>query len=318
VETTPDVSLLDSAMAPVYPSSNTAPRMLLLAIAVSVGAAVGIVLLRDRLDRTFRYPDEATHELGLTIAGTVPLFKPNRRGDFQVATMSQAIESFRTLRLAVRYDFRPDAPVVLAVSSPGPGDGKSLVSSNLALAFAGAGHRTLLIDGDIRCGTQDRTFGVAASPGLVDNLRDVSSLGDVVQSTSTDNLFLIARGSREYRAPELLVSDRMSGLVIAAREQFDVVIIDSAPFVAGVDAYALGAAAGSRLVVLRPGVTDRKLGAAKLEILDRLPVRILGAVLNGVPDGGMYRYYGNDYSYGGKPIEQIADVATPGGLVLRG
>jgi capsular exopolysaccharide synthesis family protein len=289
-----------------------------LVVAASIGAAVGIALLRDRLDRTFRYPEEATHELGLTIAGTVPLFKPNRRRDFQLATMSQAIESFRTLRLAVRYDFRPDAPVVLTVSSPGAGDGKSLVSSNLALAFAGAGHRTLLIDGDVRCGTQDGTFGVSVSPGLVDYLRSAVSIDEVVHATSSDNLFLIPRGSRGHRSPELLVSDRMSALVLAARQQFEVVIIDSAPFVAGVDAYALGAAAGSILIVLRPGVTDRKLGHAKLQILDRLPVRVLGAVLNGVPNGGLYRYYGNDYSYGGKVMtEQVASVATPQGLVLR-
>ena len=84
------------------------------------------------------------------------------------------------------------------------------------------------------------------------------------------------------------------------------------------DAYALGAAAGSMLIVLRPAVTDRKLAAAKLEVLDRLPIRILGAVLNGVPDGGAYRYYGSDYYYAGaRPTEPLGDLATPGGLVLR-
>jgi Mrp family chromosome partitioning ATPase len=102
------------------------------------------------------------------------------------------------------------------------------------------------------------------------------------------------------------------------RRQFDVVIIDSPPLVAGIDAYALGAAAGSMLIVLRPGVTDRKLAAAKLEVLDRLPVRILGTVLNGVPDTGTYRYYGSDYKYGaGAPTEPMTDIATPGGLVLH-
>jgi Mrp family chromosome partitioning ATPase len=88
--------------------------------------------------------------------------------------------------------------------------------------------------------------------------------------------------------------------------------------VAGMDAYALGAAAGSMLIVLRPAVTDRKLAAAKLEVVDRLPIRILGAVINSVPGDGAYRYYGSEYTYTTEPpTEPISDIATPKGLVLR-
>jgi Mrp family chromosome partitioning ATPase len=73
------------------------------------------------------------------------------------------------------------------------------------------------------------------------------------------------------------------------------------------------------LIVLRPGLTDRKLAAAKLEVLDRLPVRILGAVVNAVSGGGAYRYYNAEYSYKDeqRTSEQILDLATPQGLVLR-
>lgn len=317
-QTTPDLSVLDTAVAPTFPSSNEAPRLLLLAVVASIGLALGIALIRDRLDRRFRYPEQATHELGLSIAGAVPIFKANRRGDFQLAMMSQAVESFRTLRLALRYDFPDNVPIVLGVSSPAAGDGKSLVSANLALAFASSGSRTLLIDGDVRCGGLHNTFDIPVTPGLVDYLQNQASVDSIVRTTTSENLFLIPRGTRRTRAPELLVADIMSGLVHAMRLQFDVVIIDSPPLVAGMDAYALGAAAGSMLIVLRPAVTDRKLAAAKLEVLDRLPIRIIGAVLNAVPDGGAYRYYGADYSYGDEQMrEPIADLATPNGLVLR-
>lgn len=318
-QTTPDLAVLDTAVAPLWPSSNEAPRRLFLAVVASIGLALGLALIRDRFDRRFRYPEQATRELGLSIAGTVPAFKPNRRGDFQLTTISQAVESFRTLILALRYDFPGDAPIVLGVTSPAAGDGKSLVSSNLALAFASAGNRTLLIDGDVRCGTQHTTFDRPVSPGLVEYLHGVAGLDAVTTATGSDNLFLIPRGVRRNRAPELLVSSLMSDLIVSARREFDVVIIDSPPLVAGMDAYALGAAAGSMLLVLRPAVTDRKLAAAKLEVLDRLPIRLLGAVINGVPDGGAYRYYGSDYTYADahNSKEPIADVATPTGLVLR-
>jgi capsular exopolysaccharide synthesis family protein len=316
-EASPDLTVLDAAVAPLGPTSNDGPRLLLLASLASLGLAIALALLHDRLDRTFRYPDQATLELRLPIAGSVPRFKSNRHGKFDLPTMSRAVESFRSLRLAVRFAFPPDTPIVLSVASPGAGDGKSLVSSNLALAFASAGHRTLLIDGDVRCGTQHRTFDVPITPGLVDYLHAAVDIKDVVKSTASDNLYLLPSGSRESRAPELLVSDRMMALVADMGRRFEVVIIDSPPFVAGMDAYAIGAAAGSMLIVLRPAVTDRKLAAAKLEIVDRLPIRVLGSVLNSVSDGGIYRYYGSHYGPGHEtPLGPGGNVATPKGLEL--
>ena len=317
-QTTPDLSILDVALPPMHPTSDDAPRLFLLAVLASTGIAFGISLLHDRADRRFRYPEQATNELGLTIAGTVPRFRPGRDGDFQLEIMSQTVESFRTLRLALQYEFPPDAPIVLSVSSPSGSDGKSLVSSNLALAFASAGYQTLLIDGDVRRGSLHTTFDVPVTPGLVEYLCNDAPVDNVVKATSSVNLFVLPRGKRANHAPELLVSDEMSALVLAARQKFDVVIIDSPPFIAGVDAYALGAAAGNILVVLRQGISDRKLAAAKLGILDRLPIRILGAVINGVPTGGMYKYYGTSYAKGDGPMkESIGNIATPGGLVAR-
>jgi Mrp family chromosome partitioning ATPase len=153
----------------------------------------------------------------------------------------------------------------------------------------------------------------------VDYLHGHAGADSIVRSTPSENLFLIPKGSTRNRAPELLVSDLMSALVSNMRSKFDVVIIDSPPLVGGIDAYALGAAAGSMLIVLRPAVTDRKLAAAKLEVLDRLPIRILGAVINAVPDGGAYRYYSAIYPYKGerKTEPPIVDLVTPRGLVLR-
>lgn len=315
-QTTPDLSVLDYAVPPTHPNSNDSPRLVLLAFLASIGLAAAIALLHDRLDRRFRYPEQATRDLGLTIVGTVPRLRAKRGGEFQVELMSQVVEAFRTLRLAVRYDTPSNEPVVVAVSSPSANDGKSLVSSNLALAFASAGNRTLLIDGDVRRGSQHSTFNIQVTPGLVEFLSNGVGVEAVVKPTASENLFLLPRGARANRAPELLVSDRMNALIQAARRNFDVIIIDSPPFVAGVDAYALAAAAGNILVVLRQGMSDRKLAAVKLAIVDRLPIRFLGAVINGVPAGGMYRDYGTDYSGGAASENSVGSLATPRGLVV--
>jgi len=319
-ETTPDLQILDTAVAPVRPTSNDGPRLRFLAILASFGAAVAFALLHDRLVRRFRYPEQATGELGLDIAGTVPRFKANRKGELGLTTMSQVVESFRTLRLGIRYQFQPGSPVVVAVTSPGAGEGKSLVSSNLAVAFANAGHKTLLIDGDVRRGQVHKVFDLKRCPGLVEYLTADASAETVVRPTPTDNLYLIPCGSRRVRAPELLVSDRMAALVNSMRQQFDVVIIDSPPFAAGMDAYALAAAAGSVLIVLRPAVTDRKLASVKLEVLDRLPVRVLGSVINGISPGGAYRYYGSDYNYSDEAVtasDASGEASAPIGVLVR-
>jgi succinoglycan biosynthesis transport protein ExoP len=316
-QTTPDLSVLDFAVPPMHPNSNDGPRLVLLAILASIGLAAGLSLLHDRLDSRFRYPEQAVRDLGLTIAGTVPKLKPARDGEFQVELMSQVIESFRTLRLATGYDFPADRPIVIAVTSPSTGDGKSLVSANLALAFASAGHRTLLIDGDVRRGGLHATFDVPVTPGLVEYLGSGSGMDIVVKPTASENLYLLPRGTRATRAPELLVSAQMGTLIKMARERFEVVIIDSPPFIAGVDAYALSAAAGSVLIVLRQGLSDRKLAAAKLTVLDRLPIRVLGAVINGVPSGGLYRYYGTGYAEDGPFRNPVGSLATPKGLVVN-
>lgn len=316
--TTPDMSVLDSAVAPVRPAANDAPRLLALAVLVSLGLGIGIALMHDRLDQRFRYPEQATKTLGLSIVGVAPKLRSSKRGNSDIAALSQTVEAFRTMRLSMRFDNPGNGPLMLSVSSPGAGDGKSHVSSNLALAFASAGDRTLLIDGDLRCGKLHSMFGLQSVPGLVEYLEGACGEDAIVKTTSSPNLFVLPGGKRHSRSPELLVTERMSSLVTRMRDRFDVVIIDCPPFAAGMDAFALGAVTGNMLVVLRQGLTDTRLAEAKLSVVDRLPIRVLGAVLNGVHNGGAYRYYGTGYVSNGKPSRAaIGDVATPTGLVLR-
>ncbi|HET6681684.1 MAG TPA: GNVR domain-containing protein, partial [Gemmatimonadaceae bacterium] len=146
----PDVSVLDPAVAPERPVSDTAPMILLMVIGGSLAAGILLALLLDLVDKRFRYPDQASHELGLEILGGIPTIRRTRSGQTRLEDATQLVESFRALRLNVRNAVDNGGSVAVTVSSPGPGDGKSFISSNLALSFAEAGFRTLLIDGDIR------------------------------------------------------------------------------------------------------------------------------------------------------------------------
>ena len=269
---------------------------------------MGLALLLDKVDKRMRYPEQATSELGLPIAGTVPVIPKGGISEQSTQQVTQLIESFRTLRMNVMND--SDGNISVAVSSPSPGDGKSFVSANLAMSFADAGFRTLLVDADTRRGALHEMFGLARSPGLTDYLLGEASESAVVHATSHQHLFVLPNGNPKRRSPELLTSPALQQIVANLKQVYDVVVFDTPPFAAGVDAYAIAAAAGSLLVVLRIGQTERRMAAAKLLLLDRLPIRVLGAVLNAAPMRGEYAYYGYLDGYAA-----VDDAETPAGAV---
>ncbi len=293
----PDVRVLDWAVTPQKPASNSAPKIILMAVGASVGLAVGLALLLDQLDKRFRYPEQVSSELGLPILGAIPAIKKTRRGELAAEQAAQVVEAFRTVRLNLAHSYGAAGPVTLTVSSAGAGDGKSLVSSNLAVSFSEAGYRTLLIDGDIRRGEIHRMFGVDRRPGLLDYLTGEAPLDDIIRPTSQRGLSVIPCGTRRHQGPELLGSAAMAELMGEMKARFDVVIVDSPPLGAGIDPFVLGTATGHMVMVFRSGETDRQMAEAKLRLLDRLPVRVLGAVLNEIQADGVYRYYSYLYGY---------------------
>lgn len=287
--TIPDIRILDEAVVPSKPLRDPRQVFVLLGLLGGLGISVLGTVVVDRLDSHVRYPEEITHGMGLQILGVIPHVKP--AGEEAEAT-THAAESFRELRLSLIHAHGSAGPVVLTISSPGSGDGKSFVASNLALAFADQGFRTLLIDGDIRRGGLHRTLEVERIPGLTDFLAGNASQEEIVQTTRFPRVSLIGAGTRMAQGPELLGSAAMAQLLVNLRGRFDAVIVDSAPLGAGVDAFALGTVTRNLVLVVRTGATDRAFAAAKLHVLDRLPIRVLGAVLNGAPiDDSAYRYY---------------------------
>ena len=307
--TIPDVSVLDPAVAPLKPTRNTAPVIILGAIGAALALGIVLAILLDQVDKRFRYPEQATDDLGLFILGVVPVI--DTRGKRKsVDEASQVVEAFRTIRMNVRYAADPARPLAITITSPGPNDGKSLISSNLALSFAESGARTLLIDADIRRGELAKTFGTQSRPGLVEYLDGTALIAEVLHpATAHPNLTLMPGGARRKRAPELLATTRLQQLINQMSAEYDVVIVDSPPLGAGFDAYALATATGNLALVLRAGITDRKMAAAKMATVDTLPVRVMGAVLNGIKLTGVYEYYSYYQEYAAQDEEPVARLS---------
>ncbi len=288
---TPDVNVLDWPATSQLPSKNRAPFIILFAFAGSLLLGSAIAIGADRLDHRFRYPEQATGELGLEILGAIPTMRKSEEFT-SPEEASQIVEAFRAVRMQVSNVCRGARPIALTVTSPGMGDGKTTVASNLALSFVEAGHRTLLIDGDTRLGTLHTVFGITRRPGLLDYLLGTAGVDEILRPSATHkNLTVLASGIRRHHGPELLASPEMPKLLDQLKDRFDVILVDSPPLGAGIDPFALAVATGNVLLVLRTGSTDRHMAEAKLQLLERLPTRVLGAVLNDIHADGVYRNY---------------------------
>ena len=289
----PDLVLLDSASVPDEPIEDKRIFMMLMAFGASLGLSVGGVLLIDRLDPRVRYPDQVTQGLGIPILGAIPRVEASD-GPHAKQNASVVGEAFRELCFSIVHACGGARPLLLTVTSPAAGDGKSFIAANLALTFARQGHRTLLLDADMRRGTAHRLLDCDRVPGLSDFLAGAARYDDVVHPTGVDSLFLIPAGRPSSNAGELLSGGPLAQLMRELRSSFDVIVIDSPPLGAGVDSYLLATVSGDLLLVLRTGNTPRALAEAKLGLLDRLPVRLIGAVLNDILAGD--KVYSN-YSY---------------------
>jgi capsular exopolysaccharide synthesis family protein len=301
--TQPSVRILDRASPPANPSQNTARMIVLVGFALSLGLSLAGAIAHVRfVDRRIQYPEQVVDDLDLPILGVVPNLKAltaKASDDGRVETtpeVQSVVESFRALRTQLTLGLGIQYPAVIAITSPSKGDGKSMITANLALAFADRDRPTILVDADVRRGGLHRTFGFNSSPGLADYLRGDADTVVIAKNTDTDGLYFIPRGGYSDDVPELLDGEGLPALLNHLKQRFSVVMIDTPPLSAGIDAVMIGAHADAVLAVLRKGRTDLDLARAKIDSFARmLGIPIVGAILNDVDREGPYRYY--TYSY---------------------
>src|SRR3989442_8642430 len=219
--TVPDVRILDPAILPQRPVKNTTPGLLLMGLLAGLGLGVMGAIVLDRADPSVRYPEQVSRELGLPILGAVPHLRDKER--------AEVIEALRGVRLNLLHEYGPAAPLLVTVTSPGAGDGKSFLAANLALTFGEGGHLTLLVDGDIRRGVLHRRFKANRRPGLVDCLLGQTGHDQIVQVTAYPRLALIGSGIRTQRAPGDLGPPALTEILNPDRGRYAAIVVDSPP-----------------------------------------------------------------------------------------
>lgn len=282
---------------------------------LSLGALVALVLAVvigfgiDYLDTTVRGPEDVERR-GLAVLANIPLLPGKTRWGKNPITShlvthaepsSSGSEAFRVLRTNLLFSAVGTPCTMIAVTSAEPGEGKSTTTVNLGATLAQAGHRTLLIDADLRAPVLHSVFQHARKPGFSDVVVFDIPPAEVVFETTVEKLFCMTSGTIPPSPSDVLSSARADKALTELRALYDYILIDTPPALLAADTSIISSRADGVILVVRPGATSRHAVESSVKHLLQSGSRILGCVMNGLKPtgryGGYYYYYYSGYDY---------------------
>ncbi|MGY1831495.1 polysaccharide biosynthesis tyrosine autokinase [Geodermatophilus sp. SYSU D01180] len=276
------VTMVAPAEVPSAPISPDVPLILGLGLLVGLASGCAVAWLREAVDTRVRDARSVQELTDAPVLGRIAAGRPGADDRLIVATdpRSRQAELFRQLRTSLESLRKPGVPLVLTVTSALPGEGKSTVALNLALAWAEVHKRVVLVDADLRGPTVAEQLGLRGDAGLSTVLLGRAEVDDVMQEWGERGLRVLTAGEVPSDPARLLDSNRMPDLVAALAAEHDVVIIDSSPVLTVADAFALSRCTSGALVVADTRrVRHHQLGEA-LRQLGTIDAPVLGVVLN--------------------------------------
>ncbi len=318
LENTPNVVQVERAAPSTIPIQAGPLRYVIMGALLGLLATGLLAFTLEYMDDTLKTPQDVANVLGLPVVGYVvnegAMEKSEGMPYVTSSPRSPMAETFRSLRTNLEFASVDKPLKTILITSPGSGDGKTTVATNLAAVMAQANKRVILLEGDLRRPRVHRALGMSNQIGLSDVFRGQMDIRDVARYSKVKDLAAITSGSLPPNPTELLGSARMAQILARLVESASVVIIDSPPFVVS-DATVLSAKVDGVLLVIQPGRTHAEAARAMLAQLNRAGAHVVGVVLNRVPRKnanyyGYYRYE-NDavYSIENTPAEQPVAAA---------
>lgn len=294
-----------TVVEPAIPALEPAtPRVLLntlLAAIVGLMISLAIVFVVEHLDDSIKSVDDVEAIVGLPTLGGIPRMRRDDTGNpiYRLATLlyprSPIAEAYRTLRTNVEFS-TVDKPLrTLLVTSAVPREGKSVTSANLAIAFAQAGRRTLLVDADLHKPSIHLLFDLPNAQGLSTLFRaGDGAIQPLAHRTEQDHLFVLTSGPLPPNPAELLGSQRFRAIIASLLGDYELVLIDSPPLEAVTDAAILAAFVDGTLLIIEAGRTRRGTAARGREALAKSGGHVLGVVMNRLSQRARGDYYYRD------------------------
>lgn len=285
------LTLVDPATEPTRALMPSPTFDALLAMFAGILAGIGLAWLAQRLDTTFRSPDEIRRALRVPLLGSLPNL-PGRQAALIVLRepASAAGEAFRILRNTILFAAAGQSKT-LAITSSVAREGKTRTAANLAAVFAQAGHRTILVDADLRRPGLHQLFHMSERPGLTDALVAGEVGPGVVRDTAVPGLRLVPSGTAIDNSSEALGAPIFKDLLNQLAADADFVIVDTAPVNGIADATVVARSAEMTLLVVEAGSTSRRSVDDALATLETAGASVAGAVLNRSTDRAE-TYYG--------------------------
>ena len=275
-----------------------------MAMALVLGLLLGggLAVARDWLDQTLRSTEEISALLGLRVLGSVPAMSRRKTAQERgrrvlLQSDSHEAEAFRTVRTAVFFSAPKDQVKTMLITSPAAGDGKSTLVSNLAIAMAQAGQKTLILDADLRRPTQYSIFGLDHHERCLSSVfAGRMKLAAAIQPTGVHGLHLLTCGRGISNPAEVLNSQRFALLLKSLAGAYDRILVDAPPVTVVTDAQILGARCDVTLLVLKADKSTRRAAQRAIEALRSVGVQVLGVVVNDISKSGdRYGYYYGRY-----------------------
>ena len=214
---------------------------------------------------------------------------------------SVAAEAYRSLRTNIQYSSFDNKYQTLVVTSANPGEGKTTVAGNLALALAQGESKVVLVDCDMRRPSIHKTFKISNTYGISDLLVGNKKLESVAHKYN-DNLTIVPSGKIPPNPAEMLGSKAMTAFLEEMKKHFDYIVLDTPPLQAVTDAQILSTKVDGSLIVVRAGVTKKDAVHNAVSIINKVNGNIIGTVLNGADNSKdkYYYYYGDEDSRTGR------------------
>jgi capsular exopolysaccharide synthesis family protein len=280
-----NVRIVDEAVVPRSPISPNVRRDLTVSFGLSFLFAIGLGFLFEQLDNRIKTPAELKSSVGVPFLGMVPTISREKgTGDPLVSgdVAANFAEAFKSIRTNVLFSSAEEGMRSVVVTSAGPGEGKSVVSANIAVSLAQTGQRVLLVDADMRRPRIHEIFGGEQEPGLSNVLVGTMKPSDVIKRARIPSLWVLPAGHIPPNPAELLGSRKFLEFMLTLETHFDWVVIDTPPVLVVADSSIVANQASGVVFVVSADKTPRAAAKAAVVQLESANAKVIGSVLNRV------------------------------------